>query len=173
MRLLAVITKSPANYNPIDHPDKNKTRRDNCLKKMLEFGRITQEEYEEAVNTPVETVATPVTTDEESSSSSKKVQSWFVDALIESVIADLQEEYDYTYEHAEELLYSGGLVVYSTMEIETQNTMEEIFESPDNFKVAGYTIDTMPQASMVVMDYNGQRVRPDRRHRRKVGRPYL
>ena len=33
--------------------------------------------------------------------------------------------------------------------------MEEIFESPDNFKVAGYTIDTMPQASMVVMDYNG------------------
>ena len=43
---LAVITKSPANYNPIDHPDKNKTRRDNCLKKMLEFGRITQEEYE-------------------------------------------------------------------------------------------------------------------------------
>lgn len=152
---LAVITKSPANYNPIDHPDKNKTRRDNCLKKMLEFGCITQEEYEEAVNTPVETVATPVTTDEESSSSSKKVQSWFVDALIESVIADLQEEYDYTYEHAEELLYSGGLVVYSTMEIETQNTMEEIFENGDNFKVAGYTIDTMPQASMVVMDYNG------------------
>lgn len=151
---LAVITKSPANYNPIDHPDKNKTRRDNCLKKMLEFGCITQEEYEEAVNTPVKTVKTPVTSKNDSSSS-KKVQSWFVDAVIEQVIDDLFEKYGYTTEHAEELLYTGGLTVYSTMEIETQNRMEAIFENSDNFKVAGYTIETMPQASMVIMDYNG------------------
>ena len=35
---LAAITKSPANYNPIDHPDANLTRRNNCLKKMREVG---------------------------------------------------------------------------------------------------------------------------------------
>lgn len=151
---LAVITKSPASYNPIDHPDNNKARRDRCLKKMLEFGCITQEEYAAAVNTPVETAKTPVTSGD-NSSSGKKVQSWFVDAVIERVIKDLAEKYDYTSEHAEEMLYTGGLTVYSTMEIETQSRMEAIFENSDNFKVAGYTIETMPQASMVIMDYNG------------------
>ena len=53
---LAVITKSPKNYNPISNPEANKRRRDNCLKKMLEFDRITQEEYEEAITKPVVTV---------------------------------------------------------------------------------------------------------------------
>ena len=118
------------------------------------YKRQTQEEYEEAVNTPVETVKTPVTSGD-GSSSGKKVQSWFVDAVIEQVIKDLAEKYDYTSEHAEEMLYTGGLTVYSTMEIETQSRMEAIFENSDNFKVAGYTIETMPQASMVIMDYDG------------------
>lgn len=152
---LAVITKSPKNYNPISNPEANKTRRDNCLKKMLEFDRITQEEYEEAINTPVVTVDQSNTESEEEQETTTNKQSWFVDAVIEDVIDDLVEQYDYTEEYAEEKLYTGGWKVYSTMEIQTQQRMEAIFENNDNFKASPYNSETMPQASMVIMDYEG------------------
>ena len=152
---LAVITKSPANYNPISNPGANKTRRDNCLKKMLEFECITQEEYEEAINQPVVTVDQSESESEKEQETTQKQQSWFVDAVIEEVIDDLVEEYDYTEEYAEEKLYTGGWKVYTTMEIQTQERMEAIFEDDSNFNASPYNSETMPQASMVVMDYEG------------------
>ena len=51
---IAGMTQSPTEYNPFINPENNKTRRDYVLSKMLELGYITQEEYDEAVNTEPE-----------------------------------------------------------------------------------------------------------------------
>ena len=40
--VLAAITKSPTEYNPIKHPDKNKERRASVLQNMLDQGYISQ-----------------------------------------------------------------------------------------------------------------------------------
>ncbi len=153
---LAVITKSPKNYNPIDNPEANKTRRNNCLKKMLEFERITQEEYDAACAEPVVTVKTPSLEDDEEKEPEKSVGGWFTDALTEQVLDDLMERYNYTKAAAEDLLFTGGLTINSTMEIETQRKMEELFENDANFKVGNLSAEDMPQASMVIMNYDGE-----------------
>lgn len=51
--LLAGIVKSPNEYNPIDHPEEAQQRRNIVLQTMLAEQKITQEEYDASVNTPI------------------------------------------------------------------------------------------------------------------------
>ncbi|WP_457601460.1 penicillin-binding protein 1A [Hydrogenivirga sp.] len=51
--LLAGLPKAPSRFNPFVNPELAKTRRNYVLKRMLEEGYITQEEYETAVSKPV------------------------------------------------------------------------------------------------------------------------
>ncbi|RLJ69831.1 penicillin-binding protein 1A [Hydrogenivirga caldilitoris] len=51
--LLGGLPKAPSRFNPFVNPDTAKTRRNYVLKRMLEDGYITQEEYETAVNKPI------------------------------------------------------------------------------------------------------------------------
>ena len=46
---IAVITKNPSQYNPIDNPDANIERRNYALKSMLDRGMISEEDYNRAV----------------------------------------------------------------------------------------------------------------------------
>lgn len=146
---LAATTKSPDNYNPKTNPEENKKRRvQPALEKMLEFGTITQAEYDEAVKEDITVVGSMVTT-------TKKVQSYYDDAVIEAVIADLMETYNYTKEYADELLHTAGYQVYSNREIRTQSILEKYFENPETFAVPELGDKEPPQASMVIMDLNG------------------
>ncbi len=51
--LLAGLPKAPSKFNPIVNPELAKTRRNYVLRRMLEDGYITQEEYETAISKPV------------------------------------------------------------------------------------------------------------------------
>lgn len=51
--LLAATINSPGRYNPFDHPEAAKTRRDLVLKKMTESGMISDSEAAEAVGAPL------------------------------------------------------------------------------------------------------------------------
>lgn len=152
---LAVTTKNPSSLNPKTNPEANKERRNKvALKKMLEFNVITQEEYEAAIQEELviygvqqdDTEQKPVTNNQ---------QNYYVDAVIEQVIADLMEEYNYSYKTAEELLYTAGYRVYSNMEIRTQSILEKWFEDPATFAVNGVPEEEIPQASMVICDFDG------------------
>ena len=52
--LLIGIPNSPSLYDPTQHPDASIERRNLVLRRMKEAGDISQEEYDEAVNTPLE-----------------------------------------------------------------------------------------------------------------------
>ncbi|SDX37773.1 Membrane carboxypeptidase (penicillin-binding protein) [Arthrobacter sp. cf158] len=57
--LLAGLVNSPSAFDPIANPDNAQKRRDLVLAAMVNQGKITQAEYDEAVATPVTTKVTP------------------------------------------------------------------------------------------------------------------
>ncbi len=145
---LAAIPKSPTKYDPVKNPDNNKERRALVLDKMAELGYISEEASQKAMNT--ELVINQAVIDKTIVSSN----SYFKDALIEQIIADLCSKYGYSREYASNYIYSGGLEIYTTMDPEIQEIMEDVFSDPATFQRVSDGIQ--PEAAMVVMDpYTG------------------
>lgn len=131
--VLAGITKNPSAYNPITYPEENATRRSIVLSNMLEQGYITQEEYDEALADNVYDRIQKVNMEEENQSN---VTSYFVDALTDVLIDDLQEKAGYTEDEAYKALYSGGLTIYSTQNPAIQAICDEEVNRDKNYDVA-------------------------------------
>lgn len=128
--VLAGIAKSPEGYNPIKNQDANEGRRARVLNNMLEQGLITQVEYETAMQEDVyghiKNVNTSVT-------ENAKVNSYFTDAVVEVVLEDLKELKGYSDTQAYNMLYGGGLHIFTTMDPAIQAIMDEELANPDNF----------------------------------------
>lgn len=131
--VLAGITKNPAAYNPISHPEENAKRRKLVLKNMLDQEYISQEEYDEALADNVYDRIQKVNIEETSGSN---VTSYFVDALTDVVIEDLQEKAGYSEDDAYKALYSGGLTIYSTQDPEIQAICDEEVNNDKNYDVS-------------------------------------
>ena len=86
--VIAGITQNPSKYDPRRHPDNNKEKRNIVLDKMLTQGYITQEEYDIA---KTDTVYERIKTINEETGN-KQPNSYFIDALIDDVIASLMNE---------------------------------------------------------------------------------
>ncbi|MCH5212226.1 MAG: PBP1A family penicillin-binding protein [Oscillospiraceae bacterium] len=142
---IAGITQYPSEYDPIAHPEKNIEKRNTVLKKMYELGKITKDEYERAVGTPLELAATHKGGDSETTS-------YFADAVVDEVINDLMKEKSYTRDFATRQVYNGGFKIYATVDPYVQGVMEEVFEDTSNFPGGGKA-----QSAMIVSDpYTGQ-----------------
>ncbi len=142
---LAAIPKSPYKYNPKSNPEENLNRRNTVLFKMEELGWISEKEYEEAINAELILNITTRNTNESSAS----VYSYFTDALIEQVIADLNTQYGYPREVAANIIFNGGLEIHSTVDPKVQRIMEEVYADESVFpKVQGIA----PESAMVVID---------------------
>ncbi len=53
LAMIAGLPKAPSAYNPLSNPQRALTRRNWILERMLERGRISQEEYDLAVSAPI------------------------------------------------------------------------------------------------------------------------
>ncbi len=148
---IAGITKNPYKYDLIRFPDYNAERRAVVLGEMLRYGKIDQRQYDAAM-------AEKVTANRGSEKGdSGHYQSYFVDAVIDSVISDLQTKKGYSSETAKLMLYTGGLKIISTIDMDIQAMMDEVFTDLDNFPGKLGSDGTMPQAAMVLMDpYTGE-----------------
>ncbi|MBZ2173639.1 PBP1A family penicillin-binding protein [Schnuerera sp. xch1] len=99
-------------------------RQKTVLNKMLELGKISKEEYDTALNEDIKSKIKP---------GQKKIQgisSYFNDYIKAQAIDAMINELGYTKEQAENKLYTGGLKIYSTMDLKLQKTIEDIY---DNF----------------------------------------
>ncbi len=140
---IAGITQYPSKYDPLANPENNIEKQRIVLAKMLELKKITQEEYDAAIAEKLEFKNNAVNTN-------ASVQSYFIDQLINEIIADLQKEKGYSADFAEKTIYNGGLKIYATIDPAIQNAMEEVYENKANFpSVYG---KTTPQSAMVVVD---------------------
>ncbi len=138
---IAGITQYPAKYDPILQPEANKNKRMVILDKMLEFEYISKEEHDQAVNEDIKLNV--------GEASSVKIQSYFLDHLFEEIQKDLVSK-GYTAEFAANMIYNGGLKIYSTVDPRVQEIMEDYFEGDYNFpRLAG---STQPQAAMVICE---------------------
>lgn len=98
-------------------------RQELVLKKMLDLGKITQAEYDQALEEDIKTALKP---------GQKKltdITSYFTDYVKTQVINTLVEELDYSKEDAEETLYKGGLKIYSTIDLSLQEELEDVYEN--------------------------------------------
>lgn len=143
------ITNLPTYYDPFINPDNNKKRQQAILKKMLKLRKITKEEYEDAL-------ALELTFNHEKRTEDiLSKQSYYVDQVIEDVIRDLIKERGYSYQVAERMIFSGGLKIYSAIDPDIQNAMDEVFKNDANFPK--YKSSVQPECAMVVMDpYTGR-----------------
>ena len=93
------------------------------LSKMLELGKITQEEYEDALNEDIRANLKP------GQKKIKGISSYFNDYVKVQVIDALMNELGYTKEEAEKELYTGGLKIYSTMDLKLQQELEDVYNN--------------------------------------------
>lgn len=137
---LAGITQNPTQYNPIEHPEANAKRRKEVLDHMLDQGYITQDEYNETINDDVYSeiqAAQALTTDSEDT-----VYSYFEDELIDQVIDDLMNIKGYTRTQAQNLVYSGGLQIYTTQEPTIQSILDDEYSDSSNYPdTVQYSLD--------------------------------
>lgn len=146
---IASITKSPTYYDPLKNPDNNKRRSADVLNKMAELGYISQEEADAAK-------AEELVFKSGTASKSDTVKSYFVDAVTEAVINDLVNIKGYSEVYAETLIYAGGLQIYTTMDVDVQKCLDEVYEDKSNFPTI-YSTDkdgnkVTPQSAMAIID---------------------
>ncbi|MEO0275026.1 MAG: PBP1A family penicillin-binding protein [candidate division WOR-3 bacterium] len=107
--LLAAIPKSPKLFSPVNNFERAMRRQRLILKLMKESGFITQEEYEEAINTKI-TITTAKLT------ASGAIGPYFMDMVRNYVIS----------KYGEDFLYKGGAKIYTTMDMNFQIKADSI-----------------------------------------------
>jgi penicillin-binding protein 1A len=150
---LAGITNWPSKYIPISEENKkaNMERAHMILGLMLEQGKITQEEYDEAIAEEIKFIFNPGAGKVTESS----IQSYFVDEVIKEVIRDLMEYKGISEQTARDMIYNSGLKIYTTLEPKVQNTLDSVFQDETYFPKVNEEAklrEEIPQAAMVVID---------------------
>ncbi len=125
--VIAAITQNPSKYNPIRHPEWNVKRMTTVLDYMLRLGYITQAEYDEAIN---DEVYDRIMNVRSAVSASSGAYSYYTDALIGEIMDDLMTQKGYTYTQAYNLVYRGGLSIYSCEDSDMQQYIEQAINDP-------------------------------------------
>lgn len=150
---LAGITQNPTKFNPIINPDSNRKRRKEVLQHMLDQNYITQDQYDEALSDDV--YSRIQAAQEKNSSTENTVYTYFEDELTDQIINDLMNIKGYTKKQATNLLYSGGLKVYTTQDSKIQNILDEEYADPSNYPdTVQYELDY----ALTVTDPDGNQV---------------
>ncbi|MDT2793663.1 PBP1A family penicillin-binding protein [Enterococcus thailandicus] len=132
--LLAGMPQAPSAYDPYTYPEQAKKRRDIVLYTMLQNEKITQAEYDQAVNVPV--------TDGLQELSSGDDNTKIVDNYVKEVINEIEEKTDKN-------VYTDGLDIYTNLDLDAQkqlynivNTDQYVTYPDDQMQVASTLIDT-------------------------------
>ncbi|MBE6800649.1 MAG: hypothetical protein E7529_05545 [Ruminococcaceae bacterium] len=186
--IIASITKAPATYDPLTEDglsallDKdaegNMGRQRYCLNCMLEEGSLTQKQYEKALDyelifTNSENYKGSQVTKNENDEDDENYteddikftdktdsdkSSYYVEYVIDSVIEDLQEEYEWTYNEAWKKVFFGGLRIYTAIDLEVQEAAENVYVNRITFPDEDLNDKENPpvQSAITIMDYSGR-----------------
>ena len=130
--LLAGIPNRPTKYDPNRHLDNALHRKDVILKEMYSDGRITKEEYEEALEYKFELENEDNIKNVPANTSiiyNKRTKNSYKNPELTTIVEDyLAEIYD------DEQIYTSGLKIYTTIDLEYQKVAKETFNSYAYFK---------------------------------------
>ncbi len=145
---IAGITQNPSRFNPLIYPEENKKRRDLVLSEMLDQGKITQQEYDEA---KAESDKMKFVGYKKSNKATitKRVQNWYLDELQNDLTKDLATLYNISEKAASDMIFTEGLKIYCAMDLEAQEYLEKAAMEID----ASY--DTGLQCAATMIDFKG------------------
>ncbi|MDK1326734.1 transglycosylase domain-containing protein [Arthrobacter sp. zg-Y1143] len=124
--LLAGVVNGTTYYSPEQNPERSLERRNLVLERMLETGRITQEEHDAAVATGLDLNVTPV-----SSNCVGAAQApYFCDYVTRLITND--QAFGDTPEDREKLLQRGGLEIKTTLNATFQNAAQTAINETAN-----------------------------------------
>lgn len=138
--VIAGITQNPTKYNPLSEKGQknNEEKRRVILQYMYEQGKISKKDQEEAL---ADDVYSRIQNVDLVAQENQNPYSYFTDELTEQVMAALQEKLGYTESQASNLLYAGGLSIYTTQDPDLQAIVDEEVNNPDNYDVVYYSVD--------------------------------
>ena len=110
--------------------DASKDRRERTLKSMRDEGYISDSELKAALK---EDLRDHIKINKKNASS---YASYFTDYCIDELTQDIMDEYNYSYEDARDMIYTGGLKIYTTMNKRIQKIVTREFEHTYNFPYA-------------------------------------
>ncbi|TDT86220.1 membrane peptidoglycan carboxypeptidase [Arthrobacter sp. AG258] len=117
--LLAGLVNSPSMFDPITNPEKSKQRRDLVLGLMKDQGKITADEYQAAVATPVE----PKVTQPKQGCAYAATAPYFCDYVLH--LLENNPAYGAEVKDRQRLIYGGGLTITTTLDPKAQATAQE------------------------------------------------
>lgn len=168
---LCAIPNRPTYYDPIKYPDHAIERRNKILGDMLEMGSITQAEYDTALNQQIEIK-------DQSSTELKNYQATYaMDCAVRYLMSlagfnfryvyDSEEDYENyvelyneEYENQKSLLYTNGYKIYTTLDSEAQDILQNALDEVLSFDmdVDSSTGAYMLQGSVTAVDNTNGKV---------------
>ncbi len=141
--LIAGLPKAPSRYSPLVHPDLATRRRDIVLKQMLITGVIDEAAYAQAVSSPVAV-------------SPRDPQGRKALEFVEYIKNDLEDNL------GDNLLYKGGLTIYTTLVYRHQEAAEAAVASGlEDLRIRmqhNGRSQATPQAALVSLDVKTGRI---------------
>lgn len=141
--LLAGMVQAPSAYDPLAHPEEAQKRRDIVLFTMLENKKITQQQYEAAI-------ATPVKQDMIDRSGEKSTDELIIDAYIQQVLEEVKTKTSLD-------PYTQGLSIYTHLDTGAQRQLADILNTNnymtwnDNNIQAAVTVVSPKTGAIVAM----------------------
>ena len=147
---LVGITNNPSKYDPFISIENNRKRQEIILFEMYDQGRITQAEYQEALNEPLNFMR------QEHEDYQIEIRNWYDDMIINDVVRDLQAEKGVSEQVATKLLYSGGLKIYAAIDTGIQAIVDDMYTNPENMPQSwGYNSQQLQSATVIIDPYTG------------------
>ena len=147
---IIAITNNPSLYDPFISTANNKERQEIILKEMYDQGLIEKDEYEAAKAEELVFVRS------EDDSYEYEIYSYYEEAVIEDVIQDLMEEKGLSYSAAQRLLYTGGYQIYTCLDMDIQNKVDDIYTDLSALPQSYSSSSPQLQSAIVIIDpYTG------------------
>lgn len=154
---IAGITQNPSAFTPLSYPQDNKERRETVIDEMYDQGKISKQEHKDAMEESDNmTFVGHVAEDEDEENEEEKEQTdklksnWFIDALLRDVQQDLKKELNLSDEMAWSRVYTGGLRIHATMDLELQEYAQKYIQTYDTYP------DRNLEIAAVIMGLDGR-----------------
>jgi penicillin-binding protein 1A len=146
---LAGMIRAPEYFDPIDHPEKMRVRRDDVLKRMEALGWISEERLARVREIPLRLP-------EDAGKLVRRRPPFFVsyltDQMIENESGEFTEALGKTEKARRRELYEGGLEIYTTLEPDWQSWAEQEARKPLRVSITPPAGSPPPDVSIVTID---------------------
>lgn len=120
--LLIGLLKNPSRYDPINNPQNAENRRDTVLSLMLDNEKLTQKEYEEAVELPLE-----LDVNKPNNGCNVSSEPYYCQWVVNNIRSD--EAFGKTSEDRENLIYWGGLTIHTYFDPDMQKDLQKTVDN--------------------------------------------